>query len=327
VSEIPFVNQLGDAMDAAIATPRRATRGLLARRRRRFAALALALLAAGATGAIAMIGVDPDEAALGAIACYESADLGSKSSVVIDEGRSPTAACRALRPPGQRATPLVACIPNGDGVAVIPGRGGEACERLGLRPLPAPYADGSPKVARLSRAIAAIEERTDCIPPRELARRAQALLERTGWTGWRTRTEAGDGGPCGWIRRLGGADGLHLGSAALRTDIRELRVAAGPPRSLHTLLYGSRAVSARLFDVSGERCFTVPGLRRRALELLAASGRKVRFRYGHLPRATGLMPPRGDRYDQGCAIFAGAAPVYPEPGRVGVEVEIWRKGL
>jgi len=45
-----------------------------------------------------------------------------------------------------------------------------------------------------------------------------------------------------------------------------------------------------------------------------------------MPAGTGLVPPRGERYAQGCAVAVGARPIYPATGAVAVEVEIWRRG-
>jgi DNA-directed RNA polymerase specialized sigma24 family protein len=50
-----------------------------------------------------------------------------------------------------------------------------------------------------------------------------------------------------------------------------------------------------------------------------------RFKLSRMPAGTGLERPRGDRYAEGCAIFVGAAPVYPAAGGVAVEVELWQK--
>jgi hypothetical protein len=46
---------------------------------------------------------------------------------------------------------------------------------------------------------------------------------------------------------------------------------------------------------------------------------------GRLPANTGIEPPRGDRYAEGCAIVVDTHPVYPAAGGVELEVEIWSK--
>ena len=44
-----------------------------------------------------------------------------------------------------------------------------------------------------------------------------------------------------------------------------------------------------------------------------------------LAASTGIEEPRGSRYEQGCAIFVGAAPVF-EDGRTPIEAELWQRG-
>jgi hypothetical protein len=325
MSEIPFVKQLGDAVEAAIAAPER-SRGRRPRRRRRVAVLAFAVFALGATGTtIAALVGGQDERALGSISCYRSPDLEGEVDQVVADGKSPTAACAAHRSDrGLAVTPLVACRPNGDGVAVVPGRGAGACRELGLRALPAALTAAQPKVERLASDIAAIEGSAECIPPRELRDRSQALLDRPGWEGWRATIEQGDGGPCGWVRRSGGLSEPSL-RTALRSDLGELRVAKGPPRSLHRWLFGDGSLSASLVADTGRRCFTVSELRAHARRELAVTGRAIGFHsLGALPPNSGVTPAsRQARYEQGCAIAAGASPVYPRPGEVAVEVEYY----
>jgi len=325
MSDIPFVNRLGDAMDAAIAAPAPARRPL--RGRRRLGALALAVLVLGAGGVtVARLASDPEQLAIGSVACYERPDLTGDVSVLNTDGGSPVAACaEAWRSEGRTAPPLVACA-RGEAVAVIPGRGATACARNGLDELPPRYARARARLARLSVEIGALEASADCIAPRSLARRAQALLDRSGWTGWRAVVRRDTAGPCGRIALPTGGPALDV-SGALVFDRRELRVGTGAPYALGRMLYGERPLAARLMDSSGERCFTPRDLRHHSRAVLAPTGKPVSFRYGHLPRDSGIESPRGDRYERGCAIVVGAAPVYPEPGVVGVEVEIWRKGL
>lgn len=324
MSEIPFVNQLGDAIETAIATPQPARRRRFGRRRR-LGVVALALLLLGATGAtVARILADADQVASGTVACYDKPNLTGNVTVLGTITESPTTACAKVWSGGGAAPPMVACA-RGAGVSVIPGSGSKACGRVGLAPLPVGYDMAQAKVARLQRNIAALEATADCIPTRQLARRAQALLARTGWTGWRAMVRANDAAPCGRILQRGGTAELSLGGALL-ADVRRLEVKGGPPRSLDNELFGERSLGVRLMDASGERCYTVAGLREMARRELAVTSRPISFKLGRLPAGTGIESPRGDRYAEGCAISVGAYPVYPERGVVGVEVEIWRKG-
>jgi hypothetical protein len=324
MSEIPFVNRLGDAVESAITAPRPARRRLFGRRRR-IGVLALAVLLAGASGVtVARIAADPDQVAAGTVACYEHPDRSGNVAVPGVVVGSPTDACAKAWSDGP-VPPLVACL-HGIAVAVIPGRDAADCRAAGLEALPPGYATSQAKVARLERDLAAVEATADCIPARELVSRAQAVLDRSGWEGWRAVSRPGDGGPCGAILTRDGT-GKAVTGGALRADIRRLEVHHGPPRSLEERLYGAQSLNARLMDASGARCFTIAELEALASRMLAATGRPLTFKLGHLPANTGIEPPRGTRYEEGCAIAIDAAPVYPAPGKVEIEVELWRKGL
>jgi hypothetical protein len=320
MSEIPFVTQLGDALEAAIATPRPARRF---RRRRRLGVLALAVLLVGAGGAVARMVIDSDDLAAGTVACFEKPDLSGDVAVIGTVTGSPTAEC-ARTWPSSSPPPLVACA-RGASVAVIPGQGPRACERAGLAPLPVSFDRSQAKVARLERDVTTLEAAADCIPAGELARQADALLRRSGWTRWRAAVASGSEGPCGHILTHGGSTAMTL-SGAMDADRHELLVHHGPPRSLDRQLYGEHSLSVRLMDASGERCYTLAALQRLARDLLAATERPVGFKLGRLPANTGIEPPRGDRYAEGCAIVVDTRPVYPAAGGVELEVEIWSKG-
>jgi len=325
VSDIPFVDRLGDAFEEAIVRPE-AARARRSRRWRRVAAVALAcvMLGAGGAGVAGIVG-DPEELAVNNVACYGSDPRDAPFAILSSVGRSATETCAALwSARGRAAPPLVECAKDA-AAAVIPGRGAESCRRHGFEPVPAGYAIAEDRFRHLTQDIATIEESADCIPPAELARRVQALLDRSGWPGWRTVVDAADQAPCGWLRQPGGAPPLSLGSA-VRLDRSELVVTTGPPRSLHRLLFGQGSVVSRLVAASGERCFTLSELRQRARSELDVTGRSIRFKVNDLPENTGIEPPRGERYAEGCAIAVGAYPIYPAQDVVAVEVEIMYKG-
>lgn len=300
MSEIPFVQRLGDALEEAIAPPERARR----RRRRRFGGLAVAVFLLGAGGVtIAEILDDPEKLATGSVACYSEPRLEpDEISVQSVGGRSPTAACaEILRTDG----PLVACVHH-DFVAVFPGR--DTCERLGLRPLPEGYEDAREKVARLRREVARLTGAADCVPPRTLTRQVQRVLDRSGWEGWHAAVGFGEG-PCGTV-------------SGLDEDRRRVDIARGAPRSLE------RHVLARdesLIAASGRRCFTVASLKRRVRRELAPVDRPVAFRLevGPLPEYQDLDPTaRNRRFEQGCAVHQGVDFDYPRPGTIVVVAEM-----
>ena len=326
MSEIPYVRELGDALEraAAAAPTKRARLWRGRRRRRRVAILAFAILLGASAITTAAIVSDPDRLAIGAVQCSESGDPDLGAAIYALDGRSPVAVCAELwTERGQAAPPLVACARD-DGVFVLPGVGREACGRAGLAELPAGYEQAEARVGRLVRDVAAVEEAFDCLPPAELARRLQRVLRETGWTGWRAVVSDVGEGPCGWARRRGGDARLTL-SPVLDPEARVLLVGSGPPRSLEAQLYGERSILVGLFDDTGERCFGLAELREHVLRKMAVTGQDIRFKLGHMPANTGLERPRGDRYAEGCAIFVGAGPVYPAAGGVAVEVELWQK--
>jgi hypothetical protein len=180
MSEIPFVNRLGDAVERAAAA-RIATRRRRIRRRLTVGALSFAIVATGVAAASGVFS-SPEQLATSAVGCYERPSFNANTSVLSTGEDSPIDTCRrVLHTDG----PLVACMADHH-VAVFPG-GAEVCDKLGLAPLPPGYAPARAKLNAFARDVQAIETSADCIPPRELARRVQALLDRTpGWSGWRT---------------------------------------------------------------------------------------------------------------------------------------------
>jgi hypothetical protein len=323
MSDIPYVNRLGDAIEAAITAPRPTRRPRLGRRRAGM--LALAILLVGASGAtVARIAGDPDTLAISSVECYEAPDPSVGGALYQTDGRSPADACSDLwTSRGQQAPPLVACDRDGR-VVVIPGLGPGACRRAGVAALPGGYRDARARLAQLARNVAALERSADCIPPAELRRDLQGVLDRSGWSGWRAVRRPGEGGPCGHVRVRGGLPELKL-SPVMNVETHEISVTSGPPRSLDDQLHGDDSLIVALFEDSGARCFTVAGLQGHARRVLAVTGRPIAFKLGRLPRNGGIEAPRGDRYAEGCAIVVGAAPIYPAPGEISIEVEIWQR--
>ena len=137
MSTIPFVERLGDAIQAAIADP------TVARRRRARRGLVLAvgtLLLLGGSLAAAQLLNEPEKLATGSIGCYQDAAMRGSVTIIWPGDRSPVEACaESFREAGEPVPPLVACAYNG-AVAVLPGRDQAVCQRHALEPLPAGYA-------------------------------------------------------------------------------------------------------------------------------------------------------------------------------------------
>jgi hypothetical protein len=303
LSEIPFVNQLGDAIEAAISTRPstrrpRVSRGALL-------ALAAAVALAVAAVAVARVLSSSDELAARSIACYSAPDLGSTVTIIAD-GKSPTAACAAvLRQTGDPVAALVACS-NGSSVAVFPGSDPALCARLKLQPLPAGFAASQAKVARLAAGVAALEARSDCPTANGLAGSVQQLLDRQGWAGWRAEVQQPSRGPCGSVSLLDGGGNRSI-QGALDPTRQVVIVSTGAARSTMTLLYGAGGFAQAIERESGRRCYSVATLTAVVEARARSVGRSATVERG-APIAGSLFDARGPRYSAGCAIVTDVRP-------------------
>jgi hypothetical protein len=304
VSTIPFVERLGDAIQAAITDPAAARSRRL---RRRWVLLAVgALLLLGGPLAAARLLNEPEKLATSSIGCYQDAAMRGGVFIIWTGDRTPVEACAAaLREAGEPVPPLVACAYKG-AVAVLPGRDQSVCQRQAVEPLPPGYAPALGKVAELEKAILAIEASADCLPPAVLADRVQRLLDRSGWTGWTTwlRPDVSPG-PCGSVSGVGGGGDRGI-SGALDEAGRRVMVFGAPPRSTENLL---GKLAPALMDESGERCYDPEGLTRHVRRRVqaAAPGRSVTVEAG---ADSGLEwdGARGVRLAAGCAVVIGVGP-------------------
>jgi hypothetical protein len=321
VSEIPFVNQLGDALDIAIAKPSRTPR-LRRLGRRRYLAVALAaLVVVGGGAALADILHDPVEIGFGAVGCFEGTEPDGNVAVISDPTRSPVDLCAAaLASNGLQARDLIACSWEGHGIVVLARRDRGSCRARGLAPLPAGYALGRRRAARLQAVAVRFERGAGCLAPREFARRLSAELRRRGWTHWRA-VPAGGSGPCGRVSVPTGSSLVGSIAGAVDGARRTIQVQARPPLELELALLQPGSPGARLFDVSGERCFTLAGLEARVRDAFAPLKTPIRFHHASLAKFVGVTGPRGDRYAEGCAIYTDAHAAYPD-GRIEIVVEL-----
>ena len=309
MSEIKFVNALGDEVEKAAAA-RIAGRRDRIRRRIVIGGLGFAIAATGVAGASGVFST-PEQLAGNAVGCYERADFEDSDVSVLSTGQdTPIEACR--RELGIKG-PLVACA--GEAVLVFPGGPG-TCERLGFEPLPPEYTGARARVLALQRELAALESAADCVPLREFAAQAQRVLDRLRWTGWRVdvREDLGEG-PCGSALGYGG-DGSRAIEGSL-TEQHRLIVTPGPRRSTLDLLDRH---SVRLMDATGERCYDLEGIEQLVRDRLPVSGRTLSFTTSSRPSGTGLVGERGERLDEGCAVIVG---LMPTPDDRGIVVEIW----
>ena len=322
MSEIPFVNRLGDAIDAAVAgaaEPARRRR----RRRRGLAVLLGALITAGGGVALGGLFSDPTQLAANSVSCYEAPDLRGGTTVIWPGGRSPTQACAAFRrDTGQLAGALVACDAK-TGVVVFPGRGERACERAGLRPLTAQYSSERVRVRALEHALFALEDSADCIAPREFASRVRTLMHRTGWASWQPWLRLDiTTGPCGSVSSYGG-NSVRTIAGSLAADAKRVMVTAGPYRSTEVLLAGPHGIGGPLIEASGDRCYTQAELHELARRRFAGTGRSVAFTASEPARGVMLEGARGARLSAGCAVITDVGPA--KDGR-NVTVHVWERG-
>jgi hypothetical protein len=321
MSEIPFVTALGDAFEAAIGQPAKRRRRPLPRRPLAMVAFAAVLLAGGGL-ALARLLDNPEKLAANSVACYDRASLGA--NVAVPNGvSSPLEACAGVyRDAGRPVPPLVACA-NKDAVAVFPGSGADVCRRLGLDPLPAGYGAARARVGQLQSGIRALEGAADCVAPSELASRVQALLDRSGWTGWRTQLRPDLGqGPCGSVSGLGG-DGRRSIAGALDATQHVVLVSSAPYRSTERLLWGPSGLAPSLEDDSGTRCFSEDAMRAEASRRVAPSGRSVSFAVQQTrPPGETFIDARERLYQAGCTIIVD---VTPARDGLGVVVTLLRR--
>jgi hypothetical protein len=306
MTTIPFIDRLGEAIDAAIAEPSPHRLRSQPRRRTLLLAAAVAALAVAAV-AIARVLSSPDELATHSIGCYAAADLGSDVTVVAND-RAPVAACAdAYRQMGRRVPALVACAGESS-VAVVPGSDVSVCARLGLQPLPRGYAAWQAKRARLGKGILALEGSEDCISPSTLERGVGRFLRTQGWTGWKPEIQRPMAGPCGTVSGLDGG-GRRSIEGSLDADRRIVIVSGTASRSTMSLLYGHRGLAPSLEDRSGTRCFTVGALTALVRSRAAAAGRSARVELAApLPSTVSFADAREARYRDGCAILTDVHP-------------------
>jgi hypothetical protein len=326
MSDIPFVNQLGDAIETAITRPAPARRRIRLPRRRYLAVALAALALAGGSAAVAELLHDPVEIGFGSVACFEGTEPKGNIAVIADPTRSPADLCAtSLRETygGLEARDLLACMWPGHGVVVVVRGDRGSCRARGLAPVPPSYALGRRRAARLQAAAASFERHAGCLPPREFARRLTEYLRARGWGEWRA-VDAGGRGPCGRVSVPSGSALVGSIGSAVDATTRTIGVKGRASLEVELVLYGPESPGVRLFDSSGERCFTMAGLERHVRNALAPARVPIRFRHGAMPPDTGIEPPRGDRYAEGCAIFVGAGPAF-RAGRTVVVAELWQR--
>jgi hypothetical protein len=320
MSEITFVNQLGDAIErAASASAARAPRRRLGPRRWRVALVLVALTTGGgATAATLLSSPSPTTLAASSITCYGSTTLGDNMYADVEaNGRTPVQACRdlfaqdgpaALGAPGAK---LLACVKPDLGVVVLASDGDpRQCSADGMLPLAGTsYAVAQSSVDALVGGLTALGANRACVPTQSLIAQVDGVLERLGWRGWRAQLQTLGG------QSSSGACGLFLGTGASFSDPtasldpqRQVVWVTGGPDP--TVLALTGPLDTRLMQATGRECYTTASAKTLILGALSYAGVAVSFDLTQEP--TGLQSGYAQSsYDNGCTIVGTlqAAPV------------------
>jgi len=324
MSDIPFVNQLGDAIERASARPAPARRRFRLPRRRYLAVALAAFAVAGGSAAIAELLHDPVEIGFGSVACFEGTEPDGNIAVIADPTRSPAELCAsAMRETygGLEARDLLACMwPDHGVVVVVRGeRGG--CTARGLAPLPASYTYGRRRAARLQELVRRLDRSANCIPPGEVARRLTLRLRAAGWSGWRAVPTGQGDGPCGRVSPMSGSRVLGSIGSTVHPDRRIVEVGNEFPLDLTRTVFGAGSPGARLFGSSSAHCFSVDGLKRHVRDRLAAAEVRIVFTVHSLAPNVGISGESGERYAEGCAVYSGSS-IRSRGGRTEIVAEL-----
>lgn len=305
MSEIPFVNQLGDALDRAVAaeSARRSARRPWWRRPQVLIAVAVVAVGCGAVAVRTVL--NSSTLAIHPVECLAGTSFKSQIAFPENTGRSPVQICaNALGVPASR---LIACAGGRyTYVSVFYASGTGQCRRLGLRPLPPSYPAAQAKVQQLGRELTALQASAYCIPPATFAAHAKRMLDRLGFSGW--RVEAG-----ATVEEeahvIGGGDCASLPGSAVSTrpnimyaldpDHRILSFDLGPPPALSRLVQ-SLAVSIQ--RTTAGSCWSQGRLRAYVRRRLAAHHLGAAFALTAEPADIGYGDASYHSYQQGCPV-------------------------
>lgn len=328
MSEIPFVNLLGDTIEAAIAgeaarsprgisTGRRRTRGWglpgigVLRRHQRISAVLIALAISGGAVAVAETLQNSTALVTGGITCYTGTSPGGSMYADVEaNGRSPQAACAdvfrtdgaaALARPGVK---LAACADSHGYVAVFKATGtADQCRAEGMSPLQAhSYALAQSGVDRLVQALNRLGANRRCITPAVLVSDVQQVLSRLGWSGWRAelQKQLTGSGACGLF--VGTGASFSDPTASLDASHHVVWITTG---AIPSLLAVAGPLDWELLRASGRRCYTPAGARRLVRNALASARVQTKFALTQEPRGGGWAQ---QAYDRGCTIVVSIAP-------------------
>ena len=348
MSEIQFVNRLGDALDALAATATAtAPAASAARRRRRLGTrhpqlprgrsrlligFAVALVGGGVATAATLLSQTTTVLVTHGLSCnYGPPDRYTDQAFGVQEGtRTPTQACASVeRVP---ASKLIACASAKYGVVVYDRNGGPSeCSAAGMSSLPVGYGAATKRVAVLIDDLTRLQASQNCFTPSALVAATQSTLNALGFRGWHAEISRppGDTRAPAWRCAQYPASGLRYSDAASAVSYdysdrsRVVAVVSGPSRKVDR---ADQAINRRnLYERTGARCYSLAGVQALVRDaVLATFGTRtpVRFAATAEPRGTTLGLDRQPRYAAGCAILVGYAPT----PHGGFQAQIWQQG-
>lgn len=325
MSEIPFINELGDRLELA------AQRSLSQRHRwvqrprrhgRLVVVLALLALGGGVATAATVLSSSTTTLVAAGISCLDGTrpdNFTSATGGVNPLGHSPTAACARLI--GRPASALIACESGRYGIDVLVRTGpAERCRALGMARLPLNYGPIATRLVSLDHALRTLYESSNCVSYPTFKADVEAIVSRFGLVGWRVSGT-----------RLGGRCGLFPASGSNYSDWRyavqghgqTVDITSGPPRSVYA---ASSQANVQIEAATNARCLTVTELRSLIIDgPLRTLDLPFRFAVTAINTTTGNNAstvdaggPYGNRYAQGCAV-----PLIAAPNAAATAIDSW----
>jgi hypothetical protein len=351
MNEIPFVDELGDRLQAAINEPspiahRRWWRWQRPRSRHGAAIALTALLALTGGGvAVATLLGSGQKLADGSINCFFTTHATTLSAQTLgvtlpsSNGRSAIATCRtAYQLNAHTGIPaasvrFTACQRNATTVSVyVSDDRADQCRRLGDQPLPVTYPAAVHQLHELEASLTRLGERQDCPSPRQLASTTRKTLTQLDLTGWRVmlpgprrwlNAPAGTGGTCGtfiassWDNPP--ASSTEMLSAITPSD-HTVALTYGPPRHIAIAIYRA---SVQLYRLTYQHCFTQQTIRPPIQSAFAPTGMQPHYATTAQPAGEHYQSPSEALYDRGCVRFELA---YPGDNNHFVDIWLYARG-
>jgi hypothetical protein len=346
MSEIRYVNRLGDALDLMVDTATAPGGGVDRRSRLRdtrlsrlprgrsrlLVGLAVLLVGGGVATAATLLSQSTTVLVTHGLNCdYGPPNHDMGQAVGVEEGtRTPTQACAAVeRVP---AAKLIGCASAKLGVVVYDRNGSASeCESVGMAALPSGYARATKRVATLIDDLNRLQASQNCFTPSALVAATQSTLDTLDFRGWHVEISrpAGDTRAPAWRCAQYPASGLRYSDAASAVSYdysdrsRIVAVVSGPSRQVDR---ANQAINRRnLYERTGARCYSLSGIQalvRGAVLATFGARTPVTFAAAAAPRATGALGlGRQARYAAGCAILVGYGPT----PHGGFQAQIWQQ--